>query len=467
MRLGGLDISSGGGKVTFAGKDPVRKTVMKVGAATASILAANSVASAAIWKERTGEGQDIHADMRKTWVEQSPWQLDALEYTKINGVHKMFNLNLFGTGATTLIPTRDNKWMALCPMYPSEEHKILTLLNCGPAKEQLYQASLKRDSEELEAAAMVAQVPLHKVRTVEEFKASEQWTDHNNTPLIDIIKIGESEPIPLPKGKRPLSGLRVLSFVKAVAGPSCPRQLAAQGADCLNLNMPDWVELGNFFFQSEAGLRQAYLDARKPANREKVYDLIKEADVFVDNLRPGLVDEEGYSPQELAERKPGIITVSIKMNTHNGPWSHWPGFDVNAAAIFGLYTAEGTPDQPYMPAQVNVICDILTGYLGAIGVQAALLRRAKEGGSYAIHISLTKCVNFIMSLGLVDKEVFANLENMGPDHQIMTPNLVTGMTGFGEYTRCGSQVDMSKTPEYWEDPMLYVPGSCKPEWISK
>ncbi len=230
--------------------------------------------------------------------------------------------------------------------------------------------------------------------------------------------------------------------------------------------MPDWVEFGNFFFQADTGLRQAYLDARKPENRKQVYGLIKDADVFVDNLRPGVADQEGYSAQALAEQRPGIISVSVKLNTHTGPWSLWPGFDINAAGIVGLYTAEGTPDQPMLPQQVNVVCDIMTGYLGAIGAKAALLRRAKEGGSYSVRVSLSQCVSYIMSLGLNDKAMLDELESLGDEHQIMKPNLVTGMTPFGEYTRAGSQVEMSKTPQYWDDPMLYVPGSCKPEWTT-
>ncbi|MBW2602313.1 MAG: CoA transferase, partial [Deltaproteobacteria bacterium] len=64
--------------------------------------------------------------------------------------------------------------------------------------------------------------------------------------------------------------------------------------------------------------------------------------------------------------------AGVKLNTHAGPWSLWPGFDINAGGITGLATAEGTPDQPLPPQQVQVICDIMTGYLGAIGVKAAL-----------------------------------------------------------------------------------------------
>jgi crotonobetainyl-CoA:carnitine CoA-transferase CaiB-like acyl-CoA transferase len=464
LRDAGMTIKDSGGKVTFAGKEPVRKTVMKAGASAACVLAANAVADAAIWKERTGEGQDIHVDLRKAWIEQSPWQMDALQYTLINGVKKMFNMNPF-VFSFQMTPTRDGRWVFMCPLYPAQERKIMHLLGCGSDPGQVRAATIRREALELEAAAEAMQVPMQMVRTKEEYDASEQGRVHAETPLILIEKVGESDPIPLPQGERPLSGLRVLSFVHAVAGPCVGRALAAQGADCLNINMPDWVEFANFFFQSQVGQRQAYLDARKAENRKEIYKLVKEGDVFVDNLRPGVADGEGYSAEALAERAPGTISVSVKLNQHEGPWSLWPGFDASAAAYCGIYTAEGTPDQPLMPQQVNVICDIMTGYLGAIGVKAALLRRAKEGGSYRVRISLAQCCDYIMSLGLNDKEVIDDLENLGEEHQIMKPELVTGMTAFGEFTRAASQVEMSKTPQFWDDPLLYMQGSGKPEWV--
>ena len=463
LRDAGLDIGMSGGKVTFAGKDPVRKTVIKVGGATAAVLAANAVADAAIWKARTGESQDVHVDLRKAWVEQSPWQVDAAPYTLINGTCKTFNINVVGI-MNPVLPTRDGRFMCICPIYPASQRKFLSLLNSGPAEAQMREVTIRRDAAELESAAEVAQVPMHMIRTAEEFAATEQGKIQWEMPLITIEKIGDSDPIPLPDGKRPLSGLKVLNMVHAVAGPCVQRALTSQGAESLNINMPDWVEYENFFFQADVGMKQAYLDARKPENRQKVYDLVKDADVFVENLRPGVVDGEGYSAETFAEKKPGIIYVSVKMMAHEGPWSHWAGFDVNAAGVVGWYTAEGTKDQPLFPQQVNVVCDILTGYMGAIGVKAALLRRAKEGGSYKVNVCLSQVAAYMMSLGLNDKEDLANLENLGPDHQIVKVNTQTGMTPFGEFHRVGSQVEGMKTPQFWDDPMLHVPGSELPKW---
>ena len=65
------------------------------------------------------------------------------------------------------------------------------------------------------------------------------------------------------------------------------------------------------------------------------------------------------------------------------------------------------------------------------------------------------------------QRVFENLEDLGPEHQIMKPNLITGQTAFGEVTKPGSQVKMSKTPQSWDDPILHVPGSCKAEWLTQ
>jgi hypothetical protein len=74
---------------------------------------------------------------------------------------------------------------------------------------------------------------------------------------------------------------------------------------------------------------------------------------------------------------------------------------------------------------------------------------------------------FEMSLGLNDKVQLLDLEALGFEHQIQQPSLVTRMTPFGEFTRLGSQVELSKTPEFWTDPILVPMGSCRPEWLPK
>jgi len=454
------------GKMTFAGMDPIRPTMIKVGCASASITAANAVASALIWKMRSGESQDIHIDLRKAYVTQSAWQDVLQNATLINGTPQMFGGSV-GEAGSHILPTRDGRWVVLTSLYASNSTRVMELLDCGILPCQLELATRKWDAEDLERQAQAAAVPLVICRTREEFQATDQYRHHMSTPMIHIEKIGDSAPEPLGPAARPLSGIRALGMTHVVAGPTVLRQLAAQGADCLNLNTLTFVEEPGIYWQCYAGIRQTYLDARIDASKQKIYELVRDADVFVENLRPHLAGRQGFSPQKLAEIRPGIIYVEIKLNTPTGPWADWMGFDFMAAGLTGLFCDIGSKDQPMTAHGVMVVCDFLTGYLGSIGVQAALMRRAKEGGSYKVSVSLSQTVMFEQAIGLVDDKTLMNMKNMGEDHQPLEPNLVTGQTAFGEFTRLGSQVEMSKTPEYWEDPIISPIGSSKPEWLAR
>ena len=214
-------------------------------------------------------------------------------------------------------------------------------------------------------------------------------------------------------------------------------------------------------------MRQAILDARQTEHRKDGHALVSDADIFVENLRPQLAAREGYSAQELAELRPGLIYARIKLNPVTGPWANWVGFDLSAGAFTGLYTAEGSAEQPRLPGGVNVVCDFLCGMLVAAGVQAALIRRAREGGSYRVTVSLAQTTTFEMSTGFNDKAQLDAIDTLGAGHQIQHPNLVTRMTPYGELTRLGSQVEMSQTPEFWADPILVPMGSSRPEWLPR
>lgn len=463
LQEAGLDRKAMGGEVTFDGLDPIRPTHIKVGSAAAAVTAANAVASAIIWRERSGETQDIHVDLRKAYVSQSAWQDTLAEYTLVNGTSQMMGGNV-GSLGSHLLPTKDGRFVVLTSLYSSNTERIMELLDSGTLPRQLERATLKWNAQDLENAAQDAGVPLAICRTRKEYQDTEQFPYHAGTPLIHIEKVGDSDPEPFLPGSRPLSGVRALGMVHVVAGPTVLRQLAAQGADSLNLNTLNWVEEPTLWWQCQAGIRQAYLDARIDQSRRAIYELARGADVFVENLRPGLAATQGYSAETLAQYRPGIIYVTIKLNTPKGPWASWMGYDFTAAGLAGMFCDIGSQDQPQLPHGVNVVCDFLTGYLATIGVQAALLRRAAEGGSYRVTVTLTQTIMLEQALGLIDGGTLLNLADLGPEHQPLKPNLQTGQTAFGEFTRLGSQVEMSKTPEYWADPIVSPVGSSKPGW---
>ncbi|UZW62178.1 CoA transferase [Lysobacter enzymogenes] len=272
LREAGLDRSGQGGSLSFAGMDPIRKTHLKVGAVSAAVTAANAVATAILWRERTGQGQDIHVDLRKSYVTQSPWQENLIGYTSINGVSQMMGGEIGQLGAL-LLPTRDDRWVILASLYASNTQRVCKLLDCGVLPQQLERATRRWDAADLERAAQDAGVPLAICRTSEEYRATEQYQYNLAAPLIEIEKIADGPAIPLPDGERPLSGLRVLGMTHVVAGPTVLRQLAAQGADCLNLNSAHWVELPAIYWQCYPGIRQAYMDIRTETNKASVYAL--------------------------------------------------------------------------------------------------------------------------------------------------------------------------------------------------
>lgn len=461
----GLNRADLKGEVTFAGLDPVRPTVLKVGAGGAAVGAANAIASALLYQEKTGQGQDIHVDLGKAWAIHSKWQDIAVNDCTVNGRSYIAQMSKFGEHVNChFLPTLDKRWIMVDANYPSQLLKQDLIFNSGFTQEQLAASSIKRTADEWEAMGNSAMVPITKVRTPKEFQESEQWPAHISTPIIHIEKVGDSAPKPLPGGDRPLSGIRSLSMVHVVAGPHCQSLLSGAGADCLNLHPVDWYEQLTFILNCFTGVRFAAIDPFK--ERDDVYKLIKEADVFVENLRPGLADREGYSAQQLAEFRPGIIQGSIKLNVP-GPYSQMPGFDFNGAALTGLFTETGTPDQPAPPNAVSVICDFFAGRMLATGIQSALLRRAREGGSYKVSVSLAQVCTWLMSLGLVPKSDLLDIKNMGPDHQWMKPNVQSGKTAYGDTTVIAEQVEMSLTPSVWPDPIVSVPGSSYPEWLPR
>ena len=460
----GLNRADTGGKVTFAGLEPLRPTVLKVGAASAVVAVVGSIACATMHRMRGGKGQDIHVDLGKAYVYQSPWQDVLVDCTKINGHSVMMVTDV---SFTKILPTRDNRFVLLAALYPSQHVKIADLLRCGPSEQQAAQAARKWDALELESAAQAIRLPITMVRSEAEFQATEQFKVAKELPLIHIEKIGESAPEILPPDAQPLSGIRALGMVHVVAGAACLRQFAAAGADSLNLNQPTYYEERVIYMQSDAGVRQAIVDATTIEGRKRIYSLVKESDIFVENLKPHEAASQGYGAEELAAIRPGLIYVRIKMNNVVGPWADWVGFDFNAGALTGAFVDEGSMEQPQTPRSVNVVVDFLCGMLGAAGAEAALIRRAKEGGSYLVTVTLTQATMFELSLGLNDKTLLNHIADLGPEHQIQKPNLVTRTTPFGEFTRLGSQVEMSETPEAWADPILVPLGSSRAERLPK
>ena len=154
----------------------------------------------------------------------------------------------------------------------------------------------------------------HMTRTTLELTATTaqqqgaQYTEVlSRMPLITLEKIGESEPVPLKRdAKSPLEGIRALGLGHVIAGAAIGRDLAYHGADVLNIWRPNDVEIEAFAWDVQVGMRSTLLDGSKE-DRATFDRLLKNADVFFSNRRPGYLERYGLTAEELSQKKPGLI----------------------------------------------------------------------------------------------------------------------------------------------------------------
>jgi crotonobetainyl-CoA:carnitine CoA-transferase CaiB-like acyl-CoA transferase len=210
-------------------------------------------------------------------------------------------------------------------------------------------------------------------------------------------------------------------------------------------------------------MRTTILDSSKE-DRARFDLLLKDADVFFANKRPGYLKTHGLDAEELCARKPGLIHATVVLHGEKGPWSNRPGFDEIAATVAGLYPLEGSLTSPKQPPVVPV-CDNIMGWLGTVGILAALRRRAVEGGSYRVVVCLTRTVLWQLSLGVFDKSYAQATAGSTDEHTIVAPDLFTAETPLGTYQGLDEQVYLSKSPGSFRT-VLVPRGSSKPEWRS-
>lgn len=460
-----------GGSISFRGKDPFRgknplfSSVFRVGAASSLALMAKSVAAAKIWQMRTGKGQNISLDVSKGYrriagIREKNWEL-------LNGEPLPTEIEPDNSFNVTLRRTKDGRFVQAFSPYPEARTAFSKFLGLGknPDEVSVKNAISKWNGKDLELAGIEAGLPIGLVRTVEEFMLEEQFKVLAQQPLIELVKVGESAPEPFtpPTMLQPLSNIRTLLFGKVLAGPAAGRALALHGADVLNIWGPDKFEPSIFYNMANVGVRSSTLNLRMKDGFDRMKSLLKTADVFISNRRPGYVDSLGLSLEEVINLRPGIIDARVSLCGYKGPWGIRAGYDPTALCIAGYMALEGTKEEPTKP-YVFVVTDFLSSWLLAAGIMAALAKRAVDGGSYSVRVSLARIVLWIYSLGIFDKQYAYETTDSGLGHTYLEPELFIQNTLCGTYQGLTDQVHMTETPGYYTT-VLVPRGSCKPEWL--
>jgi CoA-transferase family III len=461
----GLSTSDSGGQLSFYGRDPIIASPFRFATMAALGLTAKAVAVAALWQLRTGEGQDIAMDVRKALPRFAGFF--DLKWETINGrppvlfepLNPFIDLPMFRE-------TRDGRHVVALNIYARLAARGLSLLRCGNSTESVRNAILQWRAEDLENAGAEAGLPIAMVRTFEEFRKEPQYTEVlSGMPLISVEKIGETAPIPFTKnGQNPLDGIRAFGMGHVIAGAGIGRDLAYHGADVLNIWRSNDTEIEAFAWDVQVGMRSTILDYSKE-DRARFDHLLKDADVFFANKRPGYLERHGLGAEELCAKKPGLIHALVVLHGDKGPWKNRPGFDEIGGAVSGLFCLEGTPTHPKSPPIIP-ICDNVVGWLGTVGVLAALRRRAIEGGSYRVTVSLTRTLLWLYSLGMFDKDYVKATAGSSDEHAEVAPDQFTAETPLGTYQGLTDQVVMSRTSGSFRT-VLVPRGSSKPEWLTR
>ena len=203
---------------------------------------------------------------------------------------------------------------------------------------------------------------------------------------------------------RPLDGIRVIELGQLLAGPFTGTILGYFGAEVIKVEPPGagdpirgWriVEDGTAYWYRSLGRnkKSVTLDLKSERGRELVRELLKTADVAVENFRPGTLEKWGLGPEQLHEYNPGLIYARISGYGQTGPYSHKPGYASVTEGFSGFRYLNGFPGQP--PVRPNLsVADTLAAIHAALGVCLALLHRnrsGKEAGRWWISPCMKPC----------------------------------------------------------------------------
>src|SRR5450631_2742688 len=377
------------------GADPVLPTPFRIGAAGAATLAASGLAATELWQVRTGRRQQVTVDLR-----QATAALRSGNYLQLAGTDVSSERNTI----MGFYPTRDGRWSYLHCNFPNHRTAALSVLGVAEDREAVARAVATWSAADLEEAIIAAKGAGGMARTQAEWAKHPQGAAVAALPLVEIIRIGDSAPEPLPAGDRPLSGIRVLDLTRVLAGPTCARTLAEHGADVLRVTREDLADMGMTDFDTGIGKLCTHIDLREQKDVATLRGLVRETDVFSQGYRPGTLGNRGLSPEELAAIRPGLVYVSLCAFSHAGPWASRRGFDTVVQTVSGITSRQAeivpgkTPGPQFYPVSAIDYC---TGYLMAFGAMEALRRRTREGGSWLVRISLAQVGKWIVDLGEV------------------------------------------------------------------
>lgn len=375
----------------FAGDDPVYPTPYRIGTAAAVALAAVRAAARA----PDASAKPVTLDVNAAAVSTESFRHLYLNGTRVSSPRDAL------TGFYT---TQDERQIFLHLNFPHHRARIAEVLGKITDRGTLARSVARWQSSELEMAIADRGACCQILRSPHEWHESEPARVLRLLPPVEIIRLGDSAPEPMPAAGTPLGGLSVVDFTRVLAGPICGRTLADLGAHVLRIENPLYMDLRPYQLDANRGKQRLTLDLRQPDQLAQLRSAIASADVFSQAYRPGVAQRFGLGAHDVAGLRPGIVTASLSAFGHLGPWRARRGFDSSIQAATGFACVDDVAGPALLPTSP---IDYVSGYLLAFGVLSALRRRASEGGSYLVRVSLARTAMWIDSFGIVDLDALA------------------------------------------------------------
>ncbi|SMG60723.1 CoA transferase [Paraburkholderia susongensis] len=455
--LHSLGIDTGSfGQVSLDGDELLIRSQHRLVDAVGTAQLLIGAAASQIWHTRTGKITDIAVDTIDALHSLHPshylwqggeWFEVGAEHMQVNGFH----------------PTSDGRQVVLWagPPYQKLLNGYLNFFDCGNNRRSIDAATARYTATELESALSELGLPACQAFTPQEWRAHPQGKALCTTPVIEIEKIADGDPVPFQSSASGvLDGIRVLDFAHVLAGPHSTQTLAEFGAEVLHISSPTRRDTLAQHLSVDMGKYCAYLNLAHAQQLQRMHDLAAQADVFACSYRPGVTRRFGLTPEELAGRsRKGIVVTSVNAYGHSGPWAERAGFDPHGQAASGFSATEGGGTQTPKFSPVFYLNDLLTGYFAAAGMLVALKRRATEGGSWHVKVSLTRSAMWVQDLGLLDHASIAAL----PATDTYPCRTTTSATAFGEVKTLANPLRFSSLPLSHNERLVPY-GADRPQW---
>jgi crotonobetainyl-CoA:carnitine CoA-transferase CaiB-like acyl-CoA transferase len=211
----------------------------------------------------------------------------------------------------------------------------------------------------------------------------------------------------------PLEGVKVVEMARILAGPWIGQTLADLGADVIKIESPDGDDTRNwgppfvqrsdgsrgdaaYFHSTNRGKRSIVANFKTRQGQEIIKKIASQADVFIENFKPGGLAKYQLDYEHLKELNPRLIYLSVSGFGHTGPWAEKPGYDFIIQGLSGIMDLTGEPGGP--PQKMGVaFADIFTGLYGVIAIQSALIARQHTGRGQSIDMALFDCMTSVLA----------------------------------------------------------------------